>query len=203
MNADKLVSRERDRLNSSLSHRDICVHLRLSVAKIPFFLTTQPHPEPPREGPRTAHPHPAPKPGPTTPFKPSRIDPLNREPPVAFEPPRIESAGPDPAVSFESSRIDPLNREPPVPPTLRTKTARRQEKRVPAAAGRPIRAIRILAAWRFVLRPPRQRWMMQSPNAIALPNPGKNRSRTKLGSRRKNRPWNPPGPCPTIPRSWT
>jgi hypothetical protein len=30
-----------------------------------------------------------------------------------------------------------------------------------------------------------------------------NRPRTKPGSRQANRPWNPPGPCPTIPRRWT
>jgi len=29
------------------------------------------------------------------------------------------------------------------------------------------------------------------------------RSRTNPGTRRANRPWNPPGPCPTIPRRWT
>ena len=44
----------------------------------------------------------APAPGPTAPFKPSRIDPLNREP----------TAKPGSTVPFKPSRIDPLNREP-------------------------------------------------------------------------------------------
>jgi hypothetical protein len=53
----------------------------------------------------------SPTPGPTAPFKPSRIDPLNREP-----------AGKSATVPFKPSRIDPLNREPgafqdPEPPT--------------------------------------------------------------------------------------
>jgi hypothetical protein len=53
----------------------------------------------------------SPTPGPTAPFKPSRIDPLNHEP-----------AGKSATVPFKPSRIDPLNREPgafqdPEPPT--------------------------------------------------------------------------------------
>jgi hypothetical protein len=43
----------------------------------------------------------APTPASTAPFKPSRIDPMNREPPAK------PAAGP-----FEPFRIDPLNREP-------------------------------------------------------------------------------------------
>jgi len=37
MNADKLVSRVRDWLNSWVSDRSICVHLRSSAAKIPYL----------------------------------------------------------------------------------------------------------------------------------------------------------------------
>ena len=53
----------------------------------------------------------SPTPGSTAPFKPSRIDPLNREP-----------TGKSAIVPFKPSRIDPLNREPgafqdPEPPT--------------------------------------------------------------------------------------
>ena len=53
-------------------------------------------------------------PEPTVPFESSRTDPLNREPPVAFESPRIGPVSLEPAVPFESFRTDPLNREPPV-----------------------------------------------------------------------------------------
>src|SRR5580700_1243029 len=88
MNADKLVSRLRDWLNARVSHRHICVHLRLFAAKILFFLITQPQPDAPREGPGPARPHPPAKPGPTAPFKPSRIDPLNREPTAKPSQPR-------------------------------------------------------------------------------------------------------------------
>jgi hypothetical protein len=74
----------------------------------------------------------SPTPGPTAPFKPSRIDPLNHEPAgksatVPFKPSRIdplnrEPAGKSATVPFKPSRIDPLNREPgafqdPEPPT--------------------------------------------------------------------------------------
>jgi len=51
MNADKLVSWVRDWLNSRVSHRHICVHLRSSAAKIPFFLIRQPQPDGIRQGP--------------------------------------------------------------------------------------------------------------------------------------------------------
>jgi hypothetical protein len=44
----------------------------------------------------------APTPGPTPPFEPSRIDPLNREP----------KAKPSSSAPFKPFRIDPLNREP-------------------------------------------------------------------------------------------
>jgi|SRR5580692_8918642 hypothetical protein len=80
MNADSLVSWVRDWLNSRISHRDISVHLRSSAAKIVYFLITQPQPDAPRQGPGSVHPHAAAKPGSTVQFKPSRIDPLNREP---------------------------------------------------------------------------------------------------------------------------
>src|SRR5579863_4962696 len=103
MNADSLTWWVRDWLNSRVSHRDICVHLRSSAAKIPFFLITQPQPDASQEGPGPAHPHPA-APAAVTPFKPFRIDPLNREP----------KAKPSATAPSKPSRIDPLNREPPV-----------------------------------------------------------------------------------------
>jgi hypothetical protein len=56
--------------------------------------------------PANRPPQAAPTPGATAPFKPSRIDPLNREP----------AAKPGSTVPFEPSRIDPLNREPGVFP---------------------------------------------------------------------------------------
>ena len=52
--------------------------------------------------PANRPPRGAPTPGPTTLFKPSRTDPLNREP----------TATPDSTVPFKPSRTDPLNREP-------------------------------------------------------------------------------------------
>ncbi|HET6235756.1 MAG TPA: hypothetical protein VFE41_12470 [Acetobacteraceae bacterium] len=65
----------------------------------------------------------APTPGPTAPFEPSRIDPLNRGPTaksatVPFKPSRIDPLNREPmaktgaTVRFKPSRIDPLNREP-------------------------------------------------------------------------------------------
>src|SRR5580704_16737910 len=80
MNADKLVPRVRDWLNSRVGHRDICVHLRSSAAKIPCFLIGQPQQNATRQGPGPAHSHAATKPHSTAPFKPFRTDPLNREP---------------------------------------------------------------------------------------------------------------------------
>jgi hypothetical protein len=65
----------------------------------------------------------APRPGPVAPFKPSRIDPMNREPTATpgstapFKPSRIDpmnrepTAKPAPTVPFKPSRIDPMNRE--------------------------------------------------------------------------------------------
>jgi translation initiation factor IF-2 len=86
------------------------------------------HPEPdaPRQGPGPARPHPA-TPSPTAPFKPSRIDPMDREPtakpaPTApFKPSRIDpmdrepTAKPAPTAAFTPSRIDPMDREPTTP----------------------------------------------------------------------------------------
>jgi hypothetical protein len=115
MNADRPVSRVRVWLNSRLSHRDISVHRRSSAAKFPFFSIIQPEPDAPREGPGPAHPHVV-APVAATPFKPSRIDPLNREPTMDFKSPRIEPADPEPAAPFKPSRIDPLNREPTAKP---------------------------------------------------------------------------------------
>jgi hypothetical protein len=70
----------------------------------------------------------APTPGPTARFKPSRIDPLNREPTtkpgstVPFKPFRTDplnrepTAKPDSTAPFKPFRIDPLNREPTAKP---------------------------------------------------------------------------------------
>jgi hypothetical protein len=44
MDADKPVPWVRDWLNSRVSHRSICVHLRSSAAKIPCFLLRQAQP---------------------------------------------------------------------------------------------------------------------------------------------------------------
>ena len=101
MNADRPTWWVRDWLNSRVSHRDICVHLRSSAAKIPFSLIGQPQPNATRQGPDNAHPHPA-TPSPTAPFKPSRTDPLSREP----------AAKPASTAPFKPFHIDPLNREP-------------------------------------------------------------------------------------------
>src|SRR5579863_5071206 len=131
MNADKPVSRLRDGLNSSLSHRHICVNLRSFAAKIPCFLITRSQPDAPRENPGPAHSHPAAKPGPTPQFKPSRIDPLNREPtanpgsPAPLKPFRTDPLNREPTpkpvstVPFTPSRIDPSH---PIPPRRRPST---------------------------------------------------------------------------------
>ena len=125
MNADRLVWWVRDCLNPRYSHRHICVHRRSSAAKFPFFLIGQPQPNATRQGPGHVHPHPTTS-GPVAPFKPFRIDPLNREPaakptPTApFKPFRIDplnrepKAKPSATAPSKPSRIDPLNREPPV-----------------------------------------------------------------------------------------
>jgi hypothetical protein len=74
--------------------------------------------------PANRPPQGAPTPDPTAPSKPSRIDPLNREPTakpgatVPFKPSRIDPLNREPAAKpgstapFKPSRIDPLNREP-------------------------------------------------------------------------------------------
>ena len=161
MNADSLVSRVRDWLNSRLSHRNICVHLRSSAAKIPSSLITQPQPDATRQGPDPTHPHPA-APGAAAPFKPSRTDPLNREPPAAFASPRIEPANHKPTVPYESSRTDPLNREPPAafasPPPPPSQPCRPRAR--PAAHRQRARQPQSRAA----RRPP-----SQSKNACASP----------------------------------
>src|SRR5580658_4983208 len=66
----------------------------------------------------------APRPGPVAPFKPSGIDPMNREPTATpgstapFKQSRIDpmnrepAAKPGPTAPFKPFRIDPLNREP-------------------------------------------------------------------------------------------
>jgi hypothetical protein len=206
MNADKPVSRVRDWLNARISHRHICVHLRSFASfalKILPFLITQPQPDAPRERPGPAHPQPAAKPAATMPFKPSRIDPLNREPPAPFESPRIKPVNPKAAVPSKPSSTDPLNREPPVPPTLPhqdSKAPRKADARRGCPADSSHHNLGVLATWRFAVRRRHQRRMMQPPNAIALRDPRKNRSRNGSGKRRADRPWNPPDPCPTIPR---
>jgi hypothetical protein len=106
----------------SLLLRDLCA--LCASALNPCFLAGLPA-EPKRElaarAPRLRvranppPPRPA-SPNPAAPFKPSRTDPLNREPPVASESLRIEPAAHEPTVRFESSRIDPLNREPTAKP---------------------------------------------------------------------------------------
>jgi hypothetical protein len=70
----------------------------------------------------------APRPGPVAPFKPSRIDPMNRQPTAnpattaPFKPFRIDPmnrepmAKPGSTAPFKQSRIDPLNREPTTKP---------------------------------------------------------------------------------------
>ena len=74
--------------------------------------------------PANRPPQGAPTPDPTAPSKPSRIDPLNREPTakpgatVPFKPSRIDPLNREPAAKpgstapFKPFRIDPLNREP-------------------------------------------------------------------------------------------
>jgi hypothetical protein len=78
--------------------------------------------------PANRPPQGAPTPDPTAPSKPSRIDPLNREPTakpgatVPFKPSRIDPLNREPAAKpgstapFKPSRIDPLNREPAAKP---------------------------------------------------------------------------------------
>jgi hypothetical protein len=78
--------------------------------------------------PANRPPRGAPTPGPTAPFKPSRTDPLNREPTAKssaapFKPFRTDplnrepTAKPGRTAPFKPSRIDPLNREPTTKPT--------------------------------------------------------------------------------------
>jgi hypothetical protein len=102
MNADRPIWWIRDWLNSSLSHRHICVHLRQRS----FSSWSLRQPDATRQGRGPAHPPPA-TPRPTVPSKPSRIDPVNREP----------TAKPTPTALFKPFRIDPLNREPTPKPT--------------------------------------------------------------------------------------
>ena len=76
----------------------------------------------------------APTPGPTVPFKPSRIDPMNREPTAKsaltapFKQSRIDpmdrepTAKPTSIAPFEQFRIDPMDREPPAAPPLTSPT---------------------------------------------------------------------------------
>jgi hypothetical protein len=71
----------------------------------------------------------APRPGPVAPFKPSGIDPMNREPTATpgstapFKPSRIDPMNREPAANlaptapFKPFRIDPMNREPTAKPT--------------------------------------------------------------------------------------
>ena len=79
----------------------------------------------------------APRPGPVAPFKPSRIDPLNREP----------TKNPSTTVPFKPSRTDPLNREPIAKPgrTVPSKPSRTDPlNREPTAKTRLHRAVQII-----------------------------------------------------------
>ena len=127
MNADRLVWWVRDWLDPGVGHRHICVHRRSSAAQIPFFWIAQPKPNAARQGSGPVRPHAAAKPGPTVPIKPSRTDPLNREPTAKpatapFKPSRIDPLNREPTaklgstVPFKPIRIDPLNREPTAKP---------------------------------------------------------------------------------------
>jgi hypothetical protein len=81
----------------------------------------------------------APRPNPVAPFKPSRIDLLNREltakprPTAPFKPFRTDplnrepTAKPGPTVPFKPSRIDPLNREPAAKPATAPKKPSRTD----------------------------------------------------------------------------
>jgi hypothetical protein len=128
MNADRLVWWLRHWLNSRVSHRHICVHLRSFAVKIPSFLITQPQPDATRRGPGPAQPRPA-TPGPTAAFKPSGIDPLNHEPPAK-----------SPTVPFKPSRIDPMNREPVAKPGSTAPRAAASNTSGAAATALPARA---------------------------------------------------------------
>ena len=131
--------------------------LRPSAAKIPFILTSQPQPDAAREGPGPAHPHAATRPGSTVPFKPSRIDPLNREPTtnpsmtVPFKPFRIDPLNREPTakhgstVPFKPSRIDPLNREPTAKPAPTAPSAAGSNAFSIAETAQPARALHPIA----------------------------------------------------------
>ena len=130
--------------------------LRPSAAKIPFILTSQPQPDAAGQGPGPARAHPVP-PGAATPFKPSRIDPLNREP----------TAKPGPTAPFKPSRIDPLNREPTTKPSstaprVATRTAPIAQHR---AQGDPVKQARSGA---LPLDPTRGRCPLDSRQGRAL-----------------------------------
>ena len=138
MNADERRCR-RDRRCHQANHpatpKFLSAFIRVHPRQNPFAFGCNPaglahHPRPRR---RTAPPAIRPSQGaptlaPTAPFKPSRIDPLNREPaakptPTApFKPFRTDplnrepTANPAPTARFKPSRIDPMNREPTAQP---------------------------------------------------------------------------------------
>src|SRR5580693_5040709 len=107
--------------------------------------------------PANRPPQGAPTPGPTARFKPSRTDPLNREPTATpsttapFKPSGIDplnrepTAKPASTAPFKPSRTDPLNREPPAnpgptapfKPPLNLIPRRRRPSTAPRAATRP------------------------------------------------------------------
>ena len=168
MNADILVPRVRDWLNSRIGHRHICVHRRSSAAKIPFFCITQPKPNAARQDPGSVHPHAAAKPGTTVPIKPSRIDPLNREPKAnpataPFKPSRIDplnrepTAKPGSTVPFKPSRIDPLNREPTAKPAPTAPSAAGSNAFSIAETAQPARALHPIALSDPTTRPAKLR----------------------------------------------
>jgi hypothetical protein len=156
MNADRLVWWVRDWLNSRISHRDICVHLRSSAAKIPFFLIRQSQPNATRQGPGPGYLPPA-TPGPIAAFKPFRTDLLNREPTakpgptVPFKPSRTDllnhelTAKPGPTAPFKPFRTDPLNREPTAKPGATAPRVAGSNAFSAAVTAQPARAIHPIA----------------------------------------------------------
>jgi hypothetical protein len=169
MNADRPVSRVRDWLNARVGHRHICVHLRSSAAKISFFLIGQPQQNATRQD--LAHPRPATRPGSTGPFKPFRIDPMDREPaaksaPTApFKAFRIDPMDREPAANsaptapFKPFRTDPLNREPTAKPGPTAPRVAGSKAFSAAATAQPARVLHQIA-------------LVRRPTSLDTPRPG-------------------------------
>ena len=147
MNADRPVSRVRDWLNARVGHRHICVHLRSSAAKISFFLIGQPQQNATRQD--LAHPRPATRPGSTGPFKPFRIDPMDREP----------AANSAPTAPFKPFRTDPLNREPTAKPGPTAPRVGGSKAFSAAATAQPARVLHQIA-------------LVRRPTSLDTPRPG-------------------------------